>query len=514
MKKYISYFALAILLLSFIACDLQPPTGIRIVGNPSFSAGYTYEIANLLADMIKGGLPEDDDSLTVIECTNQSLTSMTFIIHFNALNMEFEMADEGLDEMLLFVDDMVADTIDKDALFPVNETDLDADEMAIALDDILAELNESDDAEHELPVTFTWNGVDVNIDRQTIISSLSTPESKAAIIADIESGNPASDAIENAIAAAVKEAVKAEIARTTITLSDDIELIPEDIEPFALPLADFSQYLKGFSINGMQARIFLSVADKDDNSNPNFLEFVHIGLNFDDDTVDNIEKEGIDDLSASGIVTSTPTFAGAALPNQNKGIDFTSQIDSILSLGEDVNVDFTAVLMSQKDGAEVQIPMDFIGKHYVIKAEIVIWLPLSLKAGSDGANFEIPFGDGDGDLFSRSSADPIEFTDFIKSMTVSVRLNSPAFSNMDIVFINKNLSSAEGGFSKAFPVSGQNLRLVMTEEDLRKLNSAENFPFVPEISIKINPSGTLNIPRALSIVRVELNAELDYYIEL
>jgi len=505
MKKHIGYLALSVLVLSLLACDLQIPTGVRIVGSPNFSVNYELNLSEHLGDLIASVLPEDED-LTIIRCTNTQI--MTFMIHFNAMNQEFEIPDDAISELLGevgdIVDTFVEESVDTSELFPDEGGEVDAEALAEVIGDLMNEVNDTINLAALLPDTFEWMGVDVSINNDSIMDRLFSDETADKIVENILNGQSTEDAINNAIKDAVREAVFEAIAAIEIVADQDIELINTEEDKFTLPLEGIGDILKGFSIADLDARVYLTVTDENGRV-PDFLSRTEVVLSFDNE-IDDVTITSFG--SGSNVNLSNSTYGGTALPNPTGGFSLTNIIDNLLNLEQDVNIWFKAVLKGGNEG----IALDFLGRDLNIKAEIVIWLPLSLQAGSSPTEFSFSIGEGANDLFNRSSASDFEeLGDYIKSLTIRVGLSDPVFSGLEIVLANQTAGS---DLEFRFPISGTNLEFSIDENKLAELNSPENFPFVPEIRIEINPNATLSIPRNLSVVNFALEADLEYYIPL
>jgi len=82
MRKQIISLALAILVLSFFACDLTIPSAIEIKGTPEIRFGANLDIGDLLKDMVDGlfdNFSGSGDGPKFIKCTNTDIN--TFIIY-------------------------------------------------------------------------------------------------------------------------------------------------------------------------------------------------------------------------------------------------------------------------------------------------------------------------------------------------------------------------------------------------------------------------------------------------
>ncbi|MCL2230798.1 MAG: hypothetical protein FWC01_06845 [Treponema sp.] len=497
MKKHISYLALSVLVLGFFACDLQLPTGAKFVGTPNFSVNYEFELSNLLADFFADSLGEES-GFKIIRCTQPD--TMTFMVHFNALDdTSFKVPDTAVGQMEEIVGNLVEGTINQAAveeLFPSGE-EIDQTVLSDKIDEIMADLGENDD----LVVNFDWGEASVGIDQAAIKAALTSDATKQKIIASIMEEGPSAANIEEIIAQVVQETILEVIAETEVTISHDIDLMEDFSEPIPLALGDFGAFLDGFTINGLQARIYLSVVDENGET-PDFLNSVDVGLKVTDSDDVELLNESIENYTLSGVDLNSSTWIGSALPNPTGGLDVKNIVDLLLTSDDEVFINLSAIIDSSNN-----IKLDFIGKTFYIKAEMVIWLPLSLGFTTE-ASFDIPLGDSESDFFGRNEPGAPELLDFINSMTLKIRLSASVFNGLAVELVNKKEGS---DFSIEFPFTGSEITLSITGNDLDKLNTTANYPFIPEVRIKLGNNGSLIMPQALSLVSVAIEADLEYY---
>jgi len=96
MKKFILFLSIAPALLFVFACDLQIPKAVQVIGTPGlkFTANWDFDI---FKDMMEDAFDDDiANGQEIHECTNNSLTSKTFLIRMKL----FDDTIDGIDNVI------------------------------------------------------------------------------------------------------------------------------------------------------------------------------------------------------------------------------------------------------------------------------------------------------------------------------------------------------------------------------------------------------------------------------
>ena len=516
MRKYLSFLPLALIMLFVLACDFQLPKAIEVKGSPELKLNANYELSGQLSSFILETLKGED--IVILECT--ATPFLTYIIHMEILEpenielpLDFEdIIDEFMEEEY-FDDDEIASLfpVDLDGLYTIGELD-------DYLTDMLGSLEES--VLDEFPNEIIVDGVPITIDRSKIFESLfgsGEPGERApiqdalrdSISEEVEGEAEGTINIVDIVKNIVKETVIETIRAQELIIEDDLFLYDNAEEPFLLPLEGLSESLNGFGFNGLQAILYLSLVG-DDGIDADIMELLEIELSLNGEEIDQDEitlqsgKSGLDDY------LDGTTYPNMALPNPNGGvINLANIIETLLNAEGDVEVLFNVFIPK-----DTTIGLSVL-RDYTVSAEIVIWLPLSLKAHeTDGAEFVIKdlFGDGDSDMFNRNGpGDANNLTDIISKLKLSINLNSALATGMSIVITNP---AGDPNFEIVYPINGTLIQIELNETYITAINQSNNFPFIPDLTIRFSPNSTVQIPRNLSLVSVAAEVSFNYRIDL
>jgi len=273
-----------------------------------------------------------------------------------------------------------------------------------------------------------------------------------------------------------------------------------------LPLSEIGSVLNGFEFSDFKTKLYISGSpllskakinmiieeiDTDENgvkiytqkNDEEKITIVNNGINIDDLTTDGEYKEK--DCPEGGI-----------------DIDFPLT-------GKDIAVSFKVYI---PEGTKLEIE-DF--KAGNIKVDVLVWLPFALTAGSGGAEIAFPkdaFFDSEKDLFNRENAgEDNMLTDIVESMSVSIKFDNNPFNDANLI-----VESAGGNKSLEInnPVKNNTLSFSLSEEDMKKINDPDYFPFTPNLKIKFDEGKKLRLPREFNATEFGVQAKIRYRIDL
>ena len=270
---------------------------------------------------------------------------------------------------------------------------------------------------------------------------------------------------------------------SSIKLNEKIDLI-KDSDEIEIPSINLDQFVKDFSFKNYKVNMYISGSD--------IVDILTVDLEIGDKTTSNKGRNNCN-------LGSAENFSGAALPN---GIDIT---DKMKFDGNEIKI--TPKVYIKKDET---ITSNMLNDPKV-KIEIAIWLPLTLVADSNKAEFLFPedLFDQNQDLFGRASAaDAGSISEFIQSLGIEIKLNgSSPFTSADLVVINE-----AGNITINNPISGNALKFDIDETAMKEIN--KNWPFAPKFKMEFQKGSELSIPKELKTSEVALKAKLSYKINL
>jgi hypothetical protein len=278
----------------------------------------------------------------------------------------------------------------------------------------------------------------------------------------------------------------------------DTSAVPDD-ERMILPFSSIGSLLKGFEFSDLKIKLYVS------GSNIVFSKAV-VDISY-------IELEdGVEVPGSSG------TLSGLSIDNEKSNIDVwkTNGYDGkscpdggteldIPITGKDMVVSFRVYF--PKD--EYLTLSDFQNGN--IKVETVIWFPLKLKAVVAGAEIAFPedsFFSSEDDLFTREAPDEDNlFLDIIESLSVNVKFQKNPFMNADLIIESKGIEIHNR-------ITDNSISFTVSEDDMRKINNPENFPFTPNLRISFPLGATLSFPKVFIATEFGLTAKIRYRIDL
>jgi|GEM_PF-6407536 len=277
-----------------------------------------------------------------------------------------------------------------------------------------------------------------------------------------------------------------------ITLNQNVTLFDseanEDDQTITLPLSEFNQTVKGFKFNTTNVKTKLYIF-----SGNNIIEDVDIELKFvpeeGSSTTKNIPATPGDKitLQKSGIDLSNKEFAGTGLPTGGYDID----IANMLNDGHDYHIEIKVILPSGST-----FNTGIIGNDVDLSAELVIWMPLSLKSNSYA---EISIGDfgGVGSFIS-------SLNDFMNSLTLTLEMNNPIFHGGEFSLFKSPDLGAEKVFS--FPMNEKIIFFEINENNMEIMKELEK----PDYRLIFNSGATIDIPTKLILNKITLEASINY----
>jgi len=179
------------------------------------------------------------------------------------------------------------------------------------------------------------------------------------------------------------------------------------------------------------------------------------------------------------------------LPDGGINVD----IADLISSGDDAEIEFKVFIEKDKD-----IRREWLNTHN-FKGELVIWIPMELEAGDDGAdiNFnKLGSFEGFGDFFTSLS----EYG-YIKSIDLSIGMNVNPFMNGILIIEDDNYKIEN-------PMGEKTINFAFSEDDVNYIN---NNSFDPELIFSFGPKAIVRVPKTFSLTTVALKAGLEYTLE-
>jgi len=275
------------------------------------------------------------------------------------------------------------------------------------------------------------------------------------------------------------------IADQTVTLPSERDLIrPGPSNPMVLPLSSIGSLLDGFEFdNGYKTQLYLSGSDIIDKVKID----MQIGTEPQITYIPNKRKSDIESWKTNGYTATVPPSGG---------------IDINIPLrGNDTPFYFRVYLPKN---TELKYS-DF--KSGNIKVEVVVWLPFVLKA-TKNADITFPLFDSPGDLFGREGPGANNIiTDIVESLKMDINFDKNPFQNTKIIISSK-------GINIEIPFTNESFTFDLSKENITKINSPENYPFMPEIKLSFNNGSVLRLPKEFNITDLIFTANIKYRMDL
>jgi len=265
------------------------------------------------------------------------------------------------------------------------------------------------------------------------------------------------------------------------------KLVPAsgDYEKLEVPAFDFGDYLNNFSFNQdkIVSKLYVSGSE--------IVNVLSVELKIKNKTY-NKSKEN----HPSGLKEIKNTYDKISLPEG--GFQIVIPFD-----GNAVEIEYSIFIES----GEI-IKKEWMNDPYVL-IELAVWLPFELIAKHEGAELKLPedlFPTGD--LFGRESPDSGNtVAEMLESLNFAMKMNTNPFTGVSL-----NIES--GGIKIINPVKGSSLEFALNEQNMKAINSAENFPFTPKLKLVFNKDGKLSFPRNFIITEIAFGAKLNHTIDI
>jgi hypothetical protein len=199
---------------------------------------------------------------------------------------------------------------------------------------------------------------------------------------------------------------------------------------------------------------------------------------------------------ASGIDSSKTIYDGNGLPAGGASVELPFN-------GEEVTINYSIFIAA---GEEVKT--EWLNASDVL-IELAVWLPFVFTAKNDGAELKLPedlFPEGD--LFGREkSGDDNSLTEMLESINFAMKMNKNPFTGAALIVKSREIEIID-------QMKGDSLGFLIDEKTMKAINSADNFPFSPQLKLVFNKGGKVSFPRDLTITEISFSAKLNHTIDL
>jgi hypothetical protein len=275
-----------------------------------------------------------------------------------------------------------------------------------------------------------------------------------------------------------------------IKMNDDVQILDNTVPSISFG-GGLNKYFEGFEFSGVNSTIFISGSD--------IINSIRLEIDFNDEETYTAYPEN----KSSGYENWNGEYTGKTMP---EGC-ITFDISPLIMSGEILDINFKVFLEKNKeiDPAWLEPP---------VTVELIVWYPLVFTAINDDAKIEFPdnfFGDGESDLFGRTEPDQDDKkspTEIIQSMELTIKLNHDLFKGAKLNIKSKDITISTD------ELEGQYLGFKIDEENMKKINEPDNFPFNPKFSFNFKKGGRVNVPWELSTEEFSLKARLHHTISL
>jgi len=264
-----------------------------------------------------------------------------------------------------------------------------------------------------------------------------------------------------------------------------------DNTPITLSLSSFGDSLKGFSFNAnaIEAKIYIT-------SHYDIIKAASIKLTF--VNLDTSEKTSIapfivSNLSKSNIDLSLTEYNGNGLPANGHPITIFGELVNAKS---DFQLDIEVVLPNG-----TVISNDLFDTPIDISAELVIWLPMDLKADENGA--EISFGE----IFDGVGSFINDISEYMESLSLVVGME-PVNPFKDGKLVMKQEGTSLRIENDLYE---KTLNFIIKEKDMETIGEMKK-DFNPDIAIVYKKGDTLKIPKDFGTAYVSLSAKINFKI--
>jgi len=144
-----------------------------------------------------------------------------------------------------------------------------------------------------------------------------------------------------------------------------------------------------------------------------------------------------------------------------------------------------------------------------VLVELAVWLPFEFIAHKNGAELKLPddlFPEDD--LFGRSSSSSDNtVTEMLESLNFAMKMNTNPFTGASLIVKSKGVEINN-------PIKDSSLEFALNEQNMKVINSPENFPFAPQLKLVFNKNGELSFPHNFVITEIAFGAKLNHTIDL
>jgi hypothetical protein len=282
-----------------------------------------------------------------------------------------------------------------------------------------------------------------------------------------------------------------------IDLDDKLILIKSE-EPMEVPLSSIGTLLEGFEFHGHQIKLYFDGSNIIKNAKMNiYFDTIIDGVltpvkYYEDVDVPEGQSDFDNWIKSNGYTDTNPPTGGFPIDIRLNGEDISVSYEVYIPAG--VNLSLT----------------DLQNGH--IKIEVVVWLPFEFKAvGEDGATISFPddaLFSSENDLFGRDKPDADNImTDIIQSLNLEIKFDKNPFKKSTLIITSKGIELENKlKDDNSFP-------FIVSEEDMKKINSPGNWPFTPNFKMKFSKDDILKLPSEFSVTEFIFNAKIKYRVD-
>ena len=413
---------------------------------------------------------------------------------------------EAIDKIFVLIDENINETIEKIiADIQNNKDDFELpDDIPIIMPDMSELLEDlADDIIEAIRLKIIGNinekinpsGPPLSVVGRSVFASVQSSESSLSDLIK--------DAIVETIKNETKDAVKDEIYKKSVEVDDDDTggwtLVETEIK---LPLDNIPDYLldNKFDIPNLQAKIFISVKDGDEHIDDEFFKLIDLDLDIFDETVIG-ETKKIDASEESGLEFKNHQYIGTSLPQGGIVFEIANIIEDIFDKEREGGAAVKAFIEKGKE-----IDLKYLGKDYDFSLEMVLMLPIEIRAEDDIEFILTPedLGISDTeDLFGRGSSDKLE--EYIRSANFTIKFNKDLFHGVKLEIEEYD---KPGGFKMDYGIiSSRQFGCNLTNDQIKQLDTVN--PFVPQIKLTMKKGDLIAVQRDLKIESLTLKADIN-----
>ena len=285
-----------------------------------------------------------------------------------------------------------------------------------------------------------------------------------------------------------------------IKMDNDVEILQNTIKSISFG-GGLNNYFENFEYSEVNSTIFISGSDII-NSIRLEIEGMPAPDGPDPDFQDGVYTVYPANIS-SGYEDWDGEYGGKAMPVGCK----TFNISSCIMSGQKMDINFKVFLRAGEEikRALLDIP---------VTVEFIVWYPLVFTAIDDNARIDFPdnfFGDSGSDLFGRSEPnqdDKKSPTEIIQNLELTIKLNHDLFNGAKLNIKSKGIAI------DADEVKDQYLGFDIDEENMKKVNEPDNYPFNPKFSFNFKKDGRFIVPWELNAEEFSLKARIHHAVSL